>query len=137
MYFLEKAKGVAMESLIITPPSTQPMVNTPIVSSPSPTKVETKAVEPEVVEEKVQNQENREEKEHTSTPAKVSQEFNEISDSLNLDVKFAYNEKIDEMYISVTDKHTGRVIQKLPTEEAMKIKESMKDLVGVLFDKKG
>jgi flagellar protein FlaG len=37
----------------------------------------------------------------------------------------------------VTDKLTGKVIRKLPTEEAMKIKESMKDLVGVLFDKKG
>jgi len=70
-------------------------------------------------------------------PDKITEEFNKLSSELNLDVKFAYNEKIDTVYINVTDKSTGRVIRKLPTEEAMKIKESMQDLVGVLFDKKG
>jgi flagellar protein FlaG len=136
MYFLEKAKGVAMESLSITP-STQPMVSAPIESSSNTTKVETKNIKSTEVEGKVQNQENSQQKEHKTDSAEVSKEFNEISDSLNLDVKFAYNEKIDEVYINVTDKNTGKVIRKLPTEEAMKIKESMKDLVGVLFDKKG
>ena len=68
---------------------------------------------------------------------KVTEEFNKMSGSLNLDVKFAYNDKIDQLYLNVIDKDTGRIIRKLPTEEAMKIKESMKDLVGTLFDKKG
>ena len=68
---------------------------------------------------------------------KVTEEFNKMSGSLNLDVKFAYNDKIDQLYLNVIDKDTGRIIRKLPTEEAMKISESMKDLVGTLFDKKG
>ena len=134
MYFLEEAKGVAMESTMITP-STQPMVSTQIMQSP--TKVETKTVQPTVVAAKTEKQEHIEQDKQAIKPKEATKEFNDISDSLNLDVKFAYNEKIDEVYISVTDKHTGRVIQKLPTEEAMKIKESMQDLVGVLFDKKG
>ncbi len=128
MYFIEKAKGVAMESMTITP-STQPMVSTAIRPNLGETpKVEARAVQPTEVEAKQEN---------TNNPAEVAKEFNDLSDSLNLDVKFAYNEKIDTVYINVTDKNTGRVIQKLPTEEAMKIKESMKDLVGVLFDEKG
>jgi uncharacterized FlaG/YvyC family protein len=35
------------------------------------------------------------------------------------------------------DKSSGREIQKLPTEQAMKIRETMKDVVGSLFDVKG
>jgi flagellar protein FlaG len=125
-----------MESLTITP-STH-VVSTPIMPSPSETsKVEAHTVQTATVEAKAQKHEHIEQNKQTIKPEEVTKEFNDISDSLNLDVKFAYNEKIDEVYISVTDKETGRIIRKLPTEEAMKIKESMKDLVGVLFDKKG
>jgi len=66
-----------------------------------------------------------------------TEKFNEMSDKLNLDVKFAYNEKIDQVYLNVIDKNTGQIIRKLPSEEAMKISESMKELVGNLLDKKG
>ncbi len=124
-----------MESMTITP-STQPMVSTPPPSNSVETKVEAKVIK-QTIEANVQKQEQTKQGNQSVKPEEVSQEFNDMSDSLNLDVKFAYNEKIDTVYISVTDKNTGRVIQKLPTEEAMKIKESMKDLVGVLFDKKG
>lgn len=67
----------------------------------------------------------------------TTEKFNKMSEELNLDVKFAYNDKIDQVYLNVIDKHTGRVIRKLPSEEAMKISESMKELVGTLLDKKG
>jgi len=60
-----------------------------------------------------------------------------MSDKLNLDIKFAYNDKIDQVYLNVIDKNTGQIIRKLPSEDAMKISESMKDLIGTLFDKKG
>lgn len=66
-----------------------------------------------------------------------TEKFNEMSDTLNLDVKFAYNDKIDQVYLNVIDKNTGKIIRKLPSEEAMKISESMKELVGNLLDKKG
>jgi flagellar protein FlaG len=132
MYFLERAKGVAMQSTMISP-STQPMASaalTPVTVS-STSKTEIKNVEQIEMRKKVE--ENKE----LVKPEEISQEFNTMSKDLNLDVKFAYNAKIDTVYINVTDKNTGEIIKKLPTEEAMKIKESMKDLVGVLFDKKG
>ncbi len=66
-----------------------------------------------------------------------TQKFNEMSESLNLDIKFAYNDKIEQVYLNVIEKNTGRVIRKLPSEEAMKISESMKELIGTLLDKKG
>ncbi len=132
MYFLERAKGVAMQSTMISS-STQPMASTTLTPAtvPSVSKTEIKNIEQIETGKKVQ--ENKE----SVKPEEISQEFNAMSKDLNLDVKFAYNAKIDTVYINVTDKNTGEIIKKLPTEEAMKIKESMKDLVGVLFDKKG
>ncbi len=132
MYFLERAKGVAMQSTMMSS-STQPMASatlTPVTVS-SASKTEIKDIQQTEMRKKV------EESKDLVKPEEISQEFNAISKNLNLDVKFAYNAKIDTVYINVTDKNTGEIIKKLPTEEAMKIKESMKDLVGVLFDKKG
>jgi len=67
---------------------------------------------------------------------KLVDDLNHASETFNKDVEFSYNEKINEVYITVRDKHTGRVIRKLPSEEAMKIKEAMKDFIGSLFDKR-
>ena len=67
----------------------------------------------------------------------IEQKLNDIASSEDINVKFAYNEKLNMSYISVIDKNTGEEIRKLPSEEAMKISESMKELVGVMFDKKG
>lgn len=134
MYFLEEAKGVAMES-IMTTPSTRPMASTTFTPN-TEAKVEVKSVQQAKVEAKEQNKKQDNETKSVEIE-NVSKEFNEMSKDLNLDVKFAYNAKIDTVYINVTNKNTGEIIKKLPTEEAMKIKESMKDLVGVLFDKKG
>ncbi len=72
-----------------------------------------------------------------ATLRESTEKFNKMSEELNLDVKFAYNDKIDQIYLNVIDKNTGRVIRKLPSEEAMKISESMKELVGTLMDQKG
>ncbi len=76
-------------------------------------------------------------KKQIETLHKSTIKFNQMSEQLNLDIKFAYNEKIDQVYLNVIDKHTGQVIRKLPSEEAMKISETMKELVGNLLDKKG
>ena len=127
-----------MQSTMITP-STQPIASTTFAPS-TDIKTEVKDVQPIKTETKVQNSNNQQEQkdvENVENLKNISSEFNEISDELNLDIKFAYNEKIDTVYLNVTDKNTGKIIRKLPSEDAMKIKESMKDLVGVLFDEKG
>ncbi len=139
MYFLERAKGVAMQSIMIMP-STQPMASTAVTSATVQNTVQNRVVKSVEPQHSLEPQHIEKKSQKDSEPIKaeqVSQEFNDISKDLNLDVKFAYNAKIDTVYINVTDKNTGEIIKKLPTEEAMKIKESMKDLVGVLFDKKG
>ncbi len=86
-----------------------------------------------------QNMQNEKDVEKQLTGKETKQlvsELNDISDSLDTDIKFGYDNDLAEVYVTVTDKHTGKVIRKLPTEEAMKIKKSMKELVGSLFDRK-
>jgi flagellar protein FlaG len=126
-----------MESVAVAPQSAVPIKNIP--STPSvETKVEVKNEQITKTDSQLENSADiNNTKKNSVDPKEVVSEFNETSQALNLDVKFAYNEKINEVYINVTNKQTGEVIRKLPTEEAMKIKESMKDLVGVLFDQKG
>ena len=63
--------------------------------------------------------------------------LNEHMKSLDTNITFGFNDKIDIMFVNVIEKSTGKVIRKIPTEEAMKLSEKMKEIVGMIFDKKG
>ena len=64
-------------------------------------------------------------------------ELNEQMDMLDTNLKFGFNDKIDNMYVNVMEKSTGKLIRKFPTEEAMNLSAKMKEIVGMIFDKKG
>lgn len=61
---------------------------------------------------------------------------NENLSLLNTNIRFGYNDKIDSMFINVTEKDTGNLIRKIPTEQAMKLTEHFRDIIGMIFDKK-
>jgi len=63
--------------------------------------------------------------------------LNDQMDSLNINIKFGFNDKIDTMFVDVTEKNTGELIRKIPSEETMKLAEKMKEIIGMIFDKKG
>jgi len=63
--------------------------------------------------------------------------LNDQMDSLNINIKFGFNDKIDTMFVDVTEKNTGKLIRKIPSEETMKLAEKMKEIIGMIFDKKG
>jgi len=63
--------------------------------------------------------------------------LNDQMDSLNINIKFGFNDKIDTMFVNVTEKSTGRLIRKIPSEETMKLAEKMKEIIGMIFDRKG
>ena len=60
---------------------------------------------------------------------------NENLSLLNTNIRFGYNDKIDSMFINVTEKDTGNLIRKIPTEQAMKLTEHFRDIIGMIFDK--
>lgn len=71
------------------------------------------------------------------TLKKTVDDLNDQMDILNTNISFGFNDKIDMMYIDVKEKSSGKIIRKIPTEEAMSLSEKMKEIVGIIFDKKG
>jgi len=67
----------------------------------------------------------------------LTQKLNKEMAPLNPDIKFSYNDKVNELVVNVVDKNTDKVIRKIPSDEALKIMEKMRELVGALFDDKG
>lgn len=62
--------------------------------------------------------------------------LNENMEELKTDVRFGYNDKINQMYVDVIATKSGKVIRKIPNEEVIKLSESMKEAIGIIFDKK-
>jgi flagellar protein FlaG len=56
-------------------------------------------------------------------------------DGKELDVKFAYDEKLEELYVMVYDRNSEKLLRKIPSEDAMNLSIKMKEIVGVLLDK--
>ncbi|ECP7344617.1 flagellar protein FlaG [Campylobacter jejuni] len=67
--------------------------------------------------------------------ADITKKLNEQMDSLDTNVRFGDSDKIGSMYISVTEKSTGREIRQIPSEEAMRLAEYFRDVIGMIFDK--
>ncbi|EHD3123932.1 flagellar protein FlaG [Campylobacter jejuni] len=67
--------------------------------------------------------------------ADITKKLNEQMDSLDTNVRFGYSDKIGSMYIGVTEKSTGREIRQIPSEEAMRLAEYFRDVIGMIFDK--
>ena len=56
---------------------------------------------------------------------------------MNTGLEFKYNDKINNFSVFVIDKQTDKIIREIPSKDALKLMEKMKELVGMLFDKKG
>ncbi|QIR79726.1 flagellar protein FlaG [Sulfurospirillum diekertiae] len=104
----------------------------PKVSNPIPTRqVEQTADTTKVNQQQSQNTDTK------KTLTDTVKELNKQMDLLDTNLTFGFNDKIDVMYVNVMEKSTGKVIRKFPTDEAMKLSEKMKEIVGIIFDKKG
>ncbi len=99
------------------------------------TTAQTRQVEESNQTTKTVSQNNQEET--SKSLEQTVQELNEQMDLLETNVSFGYNDKISLMYVNVMEKSTGRSIRKIPTEEAMDLSAKMKEIVGMIFDKKG
>ena len=67
----------------------------------------------------------------------VIEELNKAMNPLNQNLKFQFNDKVDELVVQVIDKKNDLIIREFPPKEALKLMEKMRELVGLLFDKKG
>ena len=77
------------------------------------------------------------EKEVKKKIEEVTEELNKEMDILNTTIRFHFDDKTDEIYVTVIDTKDNRVIRQIPSEEVMKLAVKMRELVGMLFDEKG
>jgi len=68
---------------------------------------------------------------------KITEELNKALNPLNTTLKFQFNDKIDELMVKVVDTQNNKVIREYPPKEALELMEKMREIVGLLFDKKG
>ncbi|AZV46191.1 flagellar biosynthesis protein FlaG [Nautilia sp. PV-1] len=68
---------------------------------------------------------------------KLTEELNKALNPLNTTLKFHFNDKIDELTVKVVDTKNDKVIREYPPKEALELMEKMREVVGLLFDKKG
>ncbi len=67
----------------------------------------------------------------------LTKKLNDIAKKSDTAISFSYNEKLNSSIITVIDQKSGKVIRKLPSEEAIKFAESIKDELGKLLDRRG
>ena len=67
---------------------------------------------------------------------RITDALNKEMDPLGTNVRFGFNDKIEEMYVSVIEASSNRVIRKIPSDEAMRLMAKMREISGIIFDKK-
>ncbi len=67
----------------------------------------------------------------------LMEELNKAMNPLNKDLKFRFNDKVNELVVEVVDTNSNEVIREFPPKEALELMEKVRELVGMLFDKKG
>ena len=67
----------------------------------------------------------------------IVDELNKISEEKPLSISFTYDKELNRSYINIIDKESGKVIRKLPSEEAIKFAKSIKESMIKLMDKRG
>lgn len=67
---------------------------------------------------------------------KLTERLNVEMNPLNLRVRFGYNDKIGEMFVSVFEKDSNRLLRKFPTDEAVDLMAKMREINGIIFDNK-
>ncbi len=93
---------------------------------------------PKNLQEKVQkDSDDKDVKDLKDELRKLTEDLNREINPLNTNIKFGFNDKIESLYVNVIDTQTDKTIRKIPSDEAMKLMERMREVVGIIFDKKG
>jgi len=122
---------------VISPITTQsPVASTPSVSAsvgstvqqrvaPQPSNVQALPVkqEPAVTEKSVQEAVNK---------ANVM-----LAESgSNETISFAYEEKLNQLYVKIVDQNSGAVVREIPSKDFIRHQIALREMIGLILDKK-
>ncbi|EMG95682.1 FlaG protein [Helicobacter pylori GAM120Ai] len=67
----------------------------------------------------------------------LSERLNEEIKRIGTDINFSYNDTIKGLVVSVKDANGDKVIREIPSKEAVELVQRMRDVIGIIFDKRG
>ena len=59
-----------------------------------------------------------------------------VSATFNRRLSFSVNEKLDQVIVKVIDNDTDKVVREIPPVELQRVYERIREVIGLLFDKK-
>lgn len=68
---------------------------------------------------------------------KLVEELNQSLNPFNTTLRFGFDNKSDDFYVSVVDTKSNRMLRRFPVEQAEKLLPKMQEVNGLLFDQKG
>jgi len=122
---------------VISPITTQtPVASTPSVNTSVGSPVQQRAVpqqnnvqalpnkqEPAVTEKSVQDAVSR------------ANQMLAISGS-NETISFAYEEKLNQLYVKIVDQNSGAVVREIPSKDFIRHQIALREMIGLILDKK-
>ncbi|MBR8462744.1 flagellar protein FlaG [Campylobacter sp. faydin G-24] len=122
-----------MEIFKVANQNVEASLATTVQESSQTRQIEQTQIRPDVVEDKQElSQEDM-----VKMINEATNKLNDNMEALDTSVRFAYNDKIQALYVDVMDSKTGNIIRKIPNEQIIKLSEYFREAIGVLFDKKG
>lgn len=66
----------------------------------------------------------------------VTQQINEFMESHSIQLNFSVDPELSQIVVKVREKHTGKLIRQIPSEEALRLSKTMEALQGMLIKHK-
>ncbi len=63
-------------------------------------------------------------------------DLNEQLKRMNRTIRFSIDEELQDVVVKVVDKSSGEVVSQIPPEGVLKLRERIRDMVGLLVEKK-
>jgi len=125
---------------VISPITTQaPVASTPMVGSsvPSTAPVQQKVVPQQASASVV----NIQQKEPVVTEKSVQEAVNTANQMLasagsNETISFAYEEKLNQLYVKIVDQNSGAVVREIPSKDFIRHQIALREMIGLILDKK-
>lgn len=64
------------------------------------------------------------------------EDLNSTLKFLNVKRQFEINKDVDKVVVKIIDTEKNEVVMQIPSEEALKLSKNVKEMIGLLFDKK-
>ncbi|HTX72067.1 MAG TPA: flagellar protein FlaG [Rectinemataceae bacterium] len=63
-------------------------------------------------------------------------DMQKVSEAFNRRLSFSINEKLGQVVVKVIDSDTDKVVREIPPVELQRVYERIREVIGLLFDKK-